>query len=55
MRLDDREVLPRVVAALVGLGVAVYGVSGAGPTLEDVYFAVDARAGRAAPEPAAAR
>jgi ABC-2 type transport system ATP-binding protein len=43
LRVDDREVLPRVVAALVAAGEAVYEVSSAPPTLEDVYFAIEAR------------
>ncbi len=44
VRVDDRDVLPGVVATVVGLGVPVYGAVGRPPTLEDVYFAIDARA-----------
>ncbi len=42
-RVADREVLPRVVAALVAEGVAVYEVRSHPPTLEDVYFEIEAR------------
>ena len=42
-RVADREVLPRVVAALVAAGVAVYEVRSHPPTLEDVYFEIEAR------------
>ncbi len=41
--LDDREVLPRAVAAAVGRGLAVYGAATRRPTLEDVYFAIERR------------
>ena len=56
LRVDDRDVLPRVVAALVGAGAAVYAAVPRPPTLEDVYFEIEAR--RAAsvglpPEPTA--
>jgi len=43
LRLDDREVLARVVAALVGTGTAVYAAIPRPPTLEDVYFEIEAR------------
>lgn len=39
--VDDREVLPRVVAALVAAGVSVYGSTARPPTLEDIYFAIE--------------
>jgi ABC-2 type transport system ATP-binding protein len=37
----DRDVVPTVVAALVGRETRVYGASAAAPTLEDVYFAIE--------------
>ena len=43
LRIDDREVLPRVVAELVGRGLPVYGAAAHPPTLEDVYFAIESR------------
>ena len=43
LRVRDREALPALVAALVARDVAVYGITGHTPTLEDVYFAVEAR------------
>ena len=51
----DREVLPEVVAALVHAGVRVYGSTPRPPTLEDVYFELEARraAGEALPGVAA--
>ena len=39
----DREVLPEVVAALVHADVRVYGSTPRPPTLEDVYFELEAR------------
>ncbi len=42
-RVASREVLPRIVAALVAAGVAVYEVVSQPPTLEDVYFEIEAR------------
>jgi hypothetical protein len=42
VRIEDRTVVPRVVAALVGREVAVYGATPCPPTLEDVYFAIQA-------------
>jgi ABC-2 type transport system ATP-binding protein len=41
--VDDREVLPRVVATAVGLGLDVYGAAVRTPSLEDVYFAIERR------------
>lgn len=43
VRVRDREVVPQVVRALVDRGVPVYGAAAKAPTLEDVYFAVEAR------------
>jgi hypothetical protein len=43
LRVADREVLPVLVEGLVADGRRVYGVAGHAPTLEDVYFAVEAR------------
>ena len=43
VRVEEREVVPRVVRALVERGVPVYGASAKAPTLEDVYFAIEAR------------
>jgi ABC-2 type transport system ATP-binding protein len=43
VRVVDRAVLPRVVAALVASGCDVYAAVPRPPTLEDVYFAVEAR------------
>jgi ABC-2 type transport system ATP-binding protein len=43
VRVADREVLPRLVAHLVERGVPVYASSPRPPTLEDVYFAVEAQ------------
>lgn len=40
----DREVVPVVLAAAVAAGARVYGVTVHTPTLEDVYFAVEAKA-----------
>jgi hypothetical protein len=45
VRVEDRSVVPRVVAALVAREVPVYGATPCPPTLEDVYFAVQAAAG----------
>lgn len=39
----DREVLPEVVGALVGAGLRVYASTPRPPTLEDVYFELEAR------------
>jgi len=43
LRVADRDVLPRAVAAMVGHGVPVYEVASRAPSLEDVYFAIEAR------------
>jgi ABC-2 type transport system ATP-binding protein len=45
VHVADREVVPRVVAALVGREVPVYAAEPRPPTLEDVYFEIEARAG----------
>ncbi len=36
----DREMIPELVAALVGAGVRIYGIIPQEPSLEDVYFAL---------------
>jgi ABC-2 type transport system ATP-binding protein len=43
VRVEDREVVPHLVRLLVERGVPVYGARAKDPTLEDVYFAVEAR------------
>jgi ABC-2 type transport system ATP-binding protein len=43
LRVTDREVVPRVVATIVGRAVAVYGAQAHPPSLEDVYFELEAR------------
>jgi ABC-2 type transport system ATP-binding protein len=43
VRVADRDVVPNLVRLLVERGVPVYGASAQAPTLEDVYFAVEAR------------
>lgn len=43
VRVAERDVLPRLVQLLVERGVPVFGASAKTPTLEDVYFAVEAR------------
>ena len=43
LRIVDRDVLPLVVAAMVGQGQTVYEVASRAPSLEDVYFAIEAR------------
>jgi ABC-2 type transport system ATP-binding protein len=43
VRLERREDVPTIVRALVERGTSVYGVSARPPSLEDVYFAVEAR------------
>ena len=45
VRVEDRDVLPRLVASLVTREIAVYGVVPHEPTLEDVYFALTGRTG----------
>src|SRR5690606_36998492 len=41
--LDEREVLPGVVAVAVGRGLPVYAAAGRTPTLRDVCFAIERR------------
>jgi ABC-2 type transport system ATP-binding protein len=53
LRVDDREVVPRVVRMLVERGVAVYGATPRPETLEEVYFAIEAGLGVPAIEAAA--
>lgn len=43
LRIRDREVLPEVVAGLVRHGTSVFGAQALPPTLEDVYFELEAR------------
>jgi len=43
VRVEDRTVVPRLVRLLVDRGVAVYGATARPPSLEDVYFAIEAR------------
>ena len=43
VRVADRAVVPRLVQLLVERGLSVYGASANPPTLEDVYFAIEAR------------
>jgi len=43
LRVADREVLPGLVSDLVGRGLTVYGIESRAPSLEDVYFAVEAQ------------
>jgi ABC-2 type transport system ATP-binding protein len=45
LRVDDRDVVPRIVRALVERGVPVYGATPRPETLEEVYFAIEARLG----------
>ncbi len=42
LRVHDRDSLARVVAVLVGLDVDVFAAVPRPPTLEDVYFAIEA-------------
>ena len=55
VRVAEREVVPHLVRLLVDRGLSVYGAAAKAPTLEDVYFAVEARIaaseGRPAPAP----
>ncbi len=41
--VDDRSVVPRLVAQLVGAGIDVYGATTLRPSLEDVYFEIQRR------------
>ena len=43
VRVAERSVVPHLVRLLVERGLSVYGASATPPTLEDVYFAVEAR------------
>jgi ABC-2 type transport system ATP-binding protein len=43
LRVRDREVVPRIVAELVTRRIDVYGAQAHPPTLEDVYFEIEAR------------
>jgi len=43
IRVTDRDVVPRVVEALVRVGIDVYAAVPRPPTLEDVYFEIEAR------------
>ena len=53
VRVTERDVIPHLVRLLVEHGVHVYGAQAKTPTLEDVYFAVEARiAGGSALPPA---
>ncbi len=44
VRLTSRSDVPAVVAATVSTGAAIYGVDAHQPSLEDVYFEIEARA-----------
>jgi ABC-2 type transport system ATP-binding protein len=52
VRLDRRDDVPGVVRVLVERGVPVYGASARPPSLEDVYFAVEARIAESEGRPA---
>jgi hypothetical protein len=41
--VEDRRAVPALTAALAARGVELYGVTPRPPTLEDVYFAIEAR------------
>jgi hypothetical protein len=43
VRVHDRETMAAVVARLVGREVPVFGAVPRTPTLEDVYFAIEAQ------------
>jgi ABC-2 type transport system ATP-binding protein len=43
VRVVERSAVPQLVAGLVAGGIEVYGITPRPPTLEDVYFAVEAR------------
>ncbi len=51
VRLDERDGVPAVTRVLVERGLPVYGVSARPPSLEDVYFAVQARIAEAEGRP----
>ena len=46
--VEDREAVPGVTAALSRRGVELYGITPRPPTLEDVYFAIEAGVGEPA-------
>jgi ABC-2 type transport system ATP-binding protein len=46
VHVENREVVPAVVANLVSREIRVYGATPRPPTLEDVYFAIEERIGR---------
>ena len=48
VRVTDRDAVPVVVATCVAAGVPVYAVDPHDPSLEDVYFEIEARAGAVA-------
>ncbi len=50
VRVADRDAVPAVVAACVGTGAEVFAVTPPAPTLEDVYFEIEARSGGQDPE-----
>ena len=43
--VEDRQVVPTVSAALAGRGIGLFGVTPRPPTLEDIYFAIEAGVG----------
>jgi ABC-2 type transport system ATP-binding protein len=47
--VEDREVVPAVAGLLAERGVGLYGVTPRPPTLEDVYFAIEAGLGEEGP------
>ncbi|QXC60136.1 ABC transporter ATP-binding protein [Aquihabitans sp. G128] len=47
-RLTERGAVPALVAAAVARGASVFGVDAHEPSLEDIYFEIEARAGTAA-------
>jgi ABC-2 type transport system ATP-binding protein len=51
VRTTARDDVPAIVAAVVAAGATVYAVEPRDPTLEDVYFALEARATAAEPAP----
>jgi len=55
VRLQGRKDLPHVVRTLVERGLPVYGAEARPPSLEDVYFAVEARIAAAEGRPAGPR
>ncbi len=49
LRVDSRDVVPAVVRSLIAQGVDVYAAVPRPPTLEDVYFEIEARRATATP------